>query len=137
MCMTDKFFGELARVIGRPDLTADARFGTPSSRQSNRAALTEIIDAELRRETSKYWLGKLGGVLPIAPVLDLAQALDNPFLRTTGMIRDLPHPAKPEMRALANPIKVDGKRLEQSVCSALGADNDVYLASPVAKRAMP
>ena len=73
-------------------------------------------------------------MLPIAPVLDLAQALDNPFLRATDMIRDLPHPAKPEMRALANPIKVDGKRLEQSVCSALGADNDAYLR-PVAKRA--
>ena len=76
-------------------------------------------------------------MLPIAPVLDLAQALDNPFLRATDMIRDLPHPAKPGMRALANPIKVNGKRLEQSVCSALGADNDAYLASPVAKRAMP
>jgi len=136
MCMTDKFFGELARVIGRPDLTADARFGSPSSRQSNRAALTGIIDAELRRETNEYWLGKLGGVLPIAPVLDLAQALDNPFLRATDMIRDLPHPAKPEMRALANPIKVDGKRLEQSVCSPLGADNDAYLR-PLAKRALP
>ena len=138
MCMTDKFFGDLARVIGRPDLMTDPRFGSPSSRQSNRDALTEIIDAELRRETSRYWLGKLGGVLPIAPVLDLAQALDNPFLRATGMIRDLPHPAKPDMRALANPIKFNGQRLGQSVCSALGADNDAYLGErPVAKRAMP
>jgi len=65
-------------------------------------------------------------------VLDLAQALDNPFLRTTQMIRDVPHPAKPDMRALANPIKVNGERLEQAVCSALGADNDAYLADPPA-----
>jgi crotonobetainyl-CoA:carnitine CoA-transferase CaiB-like acyl-CoA transferase len=136
MCMTDRFFGELARVIGRPDLTSDARFGTPSSRQANREALTEIIDTELRRHTSAHWLGKLGGVLPVAPVLDLAQALDNPFLRATEMIRDVPHPAKPGMRILANPIKVDGKRLEQSVCSALGADNAAYLTDgPAAKRA--
>src|SRR5262245_32537047 len=123
MCMTDRFFGELARVIGRPDLMSDARVGTPSSRQANREALTEIIDTELRKQTNAHWLGKLGGVLPVAPVLDLAQALDNPFLRATDMIRDVPHPAKPGMRVLANPIKVDGKRLEQSVCSALGADN--------------
>jgi crotonobetainyl-CoA:carnitine CoA-transferase CaiB-like acyl-CoA transferase len=136
MCMTDRFFGELARVIGRPDLTSDARVGTPSSRQANREALTEIIDTELRRHTSAHWLGKLGGVLPVAPVLDLAQALDNPFLRATEMIRDVPHPAKPGMRILANPIKVDGKRLEQSVCSALGADNAAYLTDgPAAKRA--
>lgn len=136
MCMTDKFFGELARAIGRPDLMADARFGSPSSRQANRDALTEIIDAELRKQTNAHWLDRLGGVLPIAPVLDLAQALDNPFLRTTDMIRDVPHPAKPGMRALANPIKVDGKRLDQSVCSALGADNHIYLGDPaLAKRA--
>jgi crotonobetainyl-CoA:carnitine CoA-transferase CaiB-like acyl-CoA transferase len=128
MCMTDKFFGELARAIARPDLMNDPRFGTPSRRQQHRDALTEIIDAELSRETNAHWLGRLGGILPIAPVLDLAQALGNPLLRATEMIRNVPHPAKPGLRALANPIKVNGKRLDQAVCSALGADNDVYLA---------
>src|SRR6202165_852086 len=65
MCMTDKFFGELARAIGRPDLIADARYDNQSIRQANRDALTEIIDAQLRRQTNEYWLSKLGGVLPI------------------------------------------------------------------------
>src|SRR5205807_8671199 len=88
MCMTDKFFGELARAIGRDDLIGDTRFATPASRQANRDALTAMIDAELMRETNAHWLGRLGGVLPIAPVLDLAQALDNPFLRQTRLIRD-------------------------------------------------
>jgi crotonobetainyl-CoA:carnitine CoA-transferase CaiB-like acyl-CoA transferase len=131
MCMTDKFFGELARAISRPDLMDDARFGSPSRRQQNRDALTEIIDAELSKQTNAHWLGRLGGILPIAPVLDLAEALGNPLLRTTGMIRNVPHPAKPGLRALANPIKVNGKRLDQAVCSALGADNDIYLAEAV------
>jgi crotonobetainyl-CoA:carnitine CoA-transferase CaiB-like acyl-CoA transferase len=134
MCMTDKFFGELAHAIARPDLTSDARFGTPSSRQANRDALTEIIDAELSKQTNAHWLGKLGGVLPIAPVLDLAQALDNPLLRATEMIRNVPHPAKPGMRLLANPIKIDGRRLDQSVCSPLGADNAEYLADASAQK---
>lgn len=136
MCMTDRFFGELARAIGRPDLPDDPRFATRALRQEHRDALTAIIDAELRRQTSAHWLEKLGGVLPIAPVLDLGDALDNPFLRATEMIRDVPHPAKPDMRALANPIKVNGQRLDQAVCSALGADNATYLADPpAAKRA--
>jgi crotonobetainyl-CoA:carnitine CoA-transferase CaiB-like acyl-CoA transferase len=128
MCMTDKFFGELARAIARPDLMDDGRFGTPSRRQQHRDALTAIIDAELSKQTNAHWLGRLGGILPIAPVLDLALALDNPLLRATDMIRTVPHPKKPGLRVLANPIKVNGKRLDQAVCSALGADNDVYLA---------
>jgi crotonobetainyl-CoA:carnitine CoA-transferase CaiB-like acyl-CoA transferase len=134
MCMTDKFFAELANAIGRPELVSDPRFTTQASRQANRDSLTEIIDRELSQKPTEHWLAKLNGVLPVAPVLDLAEALENPFLRSTGMIRDTPHPAKPDMRTLANPIKINGSRLEQAVCSQLGADNAEYLNNPPASR---
>jgi crotonobetainyl-CoA:carnitine CoA-transferase CaiB-like acyl-CoA transferase len=134
MCMTDKFWGELVKAIGRPELTSDPRFATQASRQADRDALTAIIDHELGQQRTEHWLKKLNGVLPIAPVLDLAQALENPFLHATGMIRDTPHPARPDMRTLANPIKIDGKRLEQTVCSQLGADNAEYLDHPLPSR---
>jgi hypothetical protein len=48
------------------------------------------------------------------------------------MIREVDHPAK-RLRVLANPIKVNGQRLDQSPCSQFGADNDAYL--PAAERA--
>jgi crotonobetainyl-CoA:carnitine CoA-transferase CaiB-like acyl-CoA transferase len=134
MCMTDKFWAELVNAIGRPELALDPRFAAQASRQANRDALTEIIDHELSQKPTEHWLAKLNGVLPVAPVLDLAQALENPFLVSTGMIRDTPHPAKPNMRTLANPIKINGKRLEQTVCSQLGADNAEYLNNPPASR---
>jgi crotonobetainyl-CoA:carnitine CoA-transferase CaiB-like acyl-CoA transferase len=134
MCMTDKFWAELVNAVGRPELVLDQRFATQASRQANRDALTEIIDRELSQKPTEHWLAKLNGVLPVAPVLDLAEALENPFLRSTGMIRDTPHPARPDMRTLANPIKINGKRLEQTVCSQLGADNAEYLNTPPASR---
>jgi crotonobetainyl-CoA:carnitine CoA-transferase CaiB-like acyl-CoA transferase len=127
MCMTDKFWQAFVDAMERPDLKADSRFATVASRQENRDALTEIVDRELRKRPNSYWLGKLGGVLPVAPVLDLAQALDSPFLTETEMIRNVPHPAKRGFRSLANPIKINGQRLEQSVCSPLGADNATYV----------
>ena len=127
MCMTDKFWTELCNAIGRPELVSDPRFATPASRQANRDVLTDIIDRELSQKPTAHWLAKLNGVLPVAPVLDLAQALENPFLHSTGMIRNTPHPARPDMRTLANPIKINGQRLEQTVCSQLGADNAAYL----------
>jgi crotonobetainyl-CoA:carnitine CoA-transferase CaiB-like acyl-CoA transferase len=129
MCMTDKFWAELVNAIGRTELLSDPRFETQASRQANRDALTDIIDGELSQQPNEHWLAKLNGVLPIAPVLNLTQALENPFLRSTGMIRNTPHPAKSDMRTLANPIKVNGKRLEQSACSPLGADNAEYLTN--------
>jgi crotonobetainyl-CoA:carnitine CoA-transferase CaiB-like acyl-CoA transferase len=127
MCMTDKFWNELATAIGRPDLASDPRFVTQALRQANRTALTEIIDGEMRKQPNAYWLGKFNGVLPVAPVLDLAQALDSPFLKTTEMIHTISHPEKPAMRVLANPIKIDGQRLEQAPCSPYGADTESYI----------
>ena len=126
MCMTDKFWGELVRAIGRPDLASDPRFASQALRQANRDLLTSLIDAEMRCQSNAYWLGKLSGVLPVAPVLDLAQALDNPFLKTAGMVTVISHPEKPEMRVLANPIKINGQRLSQAPCSSFGADNPAY-----------
>jgi crotonobetainyl-CoA:carnitine CoA-transferase CaiB-like acyl-CoA transferase len=127
MCMTDRFWGELLTAIGRTDLSADPRFATQALRQANRDVLTEILDGELKRESTAFWLKKLTGVLPVAPVLDLAQALDSPFLQTTEMIHTVSHPAKPNMRVLSNPIKIDGERLSQTPCSSYGADTATYV----------
>jgi crotonobetainyl-CoA:carnitine CoA-transferase CaiB-like acyl-CoA transferase len=127
MCMTDKFWSELLAAIGRADLASDPRFATQPLRQTNREALTVIIDGELKRASNAYWLKKLNGVLPVAPVLDLAEALDSPFLQTTEMINTVAHPAKPAMRVLSNPIKINGERLSQTPCSAYGADTAAYV----------
>ncbi|HET7493478.1 MAG TPA: CoA transferase, partial [Bradyrhizobium sp.] len=80
------------------------------------------------------WLDKLNGIVPVAPVLDIAQSLENPYLAETQMISKVPHPAKPDLRALANPIKINGKRLEQSVCPPLGADNAALVGQPSRQR---
>jgi crotonobetainyl-CoA:carnitine CoA-transferase CaiB-like acyl-CoA transferase len=127
MCLTDKFWNALLEVLERPDLGTDARFASQAARIANRKELTQALDAEFLRHPSLHWISRLAGVLPVAPVFDLEQALDSPFLRTTGMISHVPHPARPDMRVLANPIKIDGRRLSQQVCSAVGADNEAVL----------
>ncbi len=51
------------------------------------------------------------------------------------MVSTVPHPAKPDFKMLANPLKIDGVRPEQTVCSPLGADNEALLGSAHAKAA--
>jgi crotonobetainyl-CoA:carnitine CoA-transferase CaiB-like acyl-CoA transferase len=130
MCMTEKFWRTLCDVIGRADLPEDDRFATADRRREHRDALTAVLDVELRKQTTEHWLAQLTGKIPIAPVYDLAQALDAPFTRHTGMVRTIAHPARPDLRVLANPLKLDGVRPEQRACAALGADNATLL-SPV------
>lgn len=127
MCMTQKFWQLLIGELGRPDLGEDPRFVDPPSRRANMDALTPLLDAEFAGDTTENWLQRLCHLLPAAPVYDLARALDNPFVHQIGMVRTVPHPQKPDFRALANPIKLAGERLPSKVCSALGADTEALL----------
>jgi crotonobetainyl-CoA:carnitine CoA-transferase CaiB-like acyl-CoA transferase len=130
MCMTDKFWEALLAVLGRKDLGADPRFLSQAARRQHRDELTELLDAEFSKAATGHWLEVLSGVLPVAPVYDVAQALANPFVQTQGMIRTLEHPLKPDLKVFASPLKIDGKRPAQAVGSALGADNAALLATP-------
>jgi crotonobetainyl-CoA:carnitine CoA-transferase CaiB-like acyl-CoA transferase len=126
MCLTEKFWTALLQVIGRPEMASDPRFATAKARSENREALTAELDREFRKQPNAYWLRTLGGVLPIAPVHDLAAALDSPFV-VQRMISNVPHPARPGMRVLANPIRINGKQLSQKPCPPAGADNETVL----------
>jgi crotonobetainyl-CoA:carnitine CoA-transferase CaiB-like acyl-CoA transferase len=127
MCMTEKFWQELMGVLGRPALADDARFSTMPARREHREALTPLLDAIFETDTTANWLQRLQGVLPAAPVHDLAQALENPVPIATGMIRHTPHPEREDFRSFANPILLDGARLPAKSAPALGADTDAIL----------
>jgi len=127
MCMTEKFWTGLTSVLNRNDLLRDPRFASPEARRVNREALSAMLDEEFRKATTAEWLKRLSGKLPVGPVYDLPQALENPFVAQTGMIHTVAHPANPELRLLSNPIKVDGSRLHSPVCASLGADNEKLL----------
>jgi crotonobetainyl-CoA:carnitine CoA-transferase CaiB-like acyl-CoA transferase len=127
MCMLDKFWDELVRRIGRPELGSDPRFSSAPARRDNRDALTRELDGEFSRKTTANWLSVLRGAIPVAPVYDVAEAFANPFVAESGMISMMSHPAKADFRLLANPLKIDGVRPKQTPCSPLGSDNDAVL----------
>jgi crotonobetainyl-CoA:carnitine CoA-transferase CaiB-like acyl-CoA transferase len=127
MCMTEKFWRALLGVLARDDLAADPRYADAQARRDNRDALTTVLDTEFQRATTGHWLARLQGLLPVAPVHDLPQALDNPYARQIGMVRPLPHPARPDFRVLANPIKLDGARLPSRLAPTLGEHTDQVL----------
>jgi crotonobetainyl-CoA:carnitine CoA-transferase CaiB-like acyl-CoA transferase len=132
MCMTDKFWTNLVDALGRPDLKTDPRFATAALRRRNRAALTELLDGELRKRPTRAWLQTFAALLPAAPVYEMDEALDAEFPRRTGMVRNVPTADRPDFLVLGNPIKIDGKRPEQVAAPTLGADNDALLARETA-----
>ena len=126
MAQLDKFWGLLVETIGAEHLRSDARFATMAARLEHRDDLTRILDGIFLQHPTEYWVETLGGKVPVAPVYDLATALDSP--RVADMIATVAHPDRPEgMRVLANPIKLDGERLPLAAAPKLGADTDAVL----------
>jgi crotonobetainyl-CoA:carnitine CoA-transferase CaiB-like acyl-CoA transferase len=129
MAQLPKFWSILVDAIGRSDLKDDPRFRTPADRLAHRDALTQVLDAVFETQPTQHWIELLSGKVPVAPVHDLASAMDNPYLQETGMMQTVQHPDREALRVLASPIRVDGERLPSRAGPLLGADNDEVLAS--------
>ncbi len=112
MCQTPKFWDLFCQLAGADGLKADPRFADIPSRRQNLEALTEAVDAALSSRTTAEWMDILGGHVPFAPVLDIAQALDNPYVERVGMIEPVAHPdaRDGQLRTLASPFRINGER---------------------------
>jgi crotonobetainyl-CoA:carnitine CoA-transferase CaiB-like acyl-CoA transferase len=128
MAQLPKFWTVLVERIGRPDLADDPRFHRPADRLAHRDVLTETLDAIFGTAPTAHWLERLQGHMPVAPVHDVAAALDSGFVADTGMVDTVAHPDRPELRVLASPIRLDGERLPNRAGPLLGADSEAVLA---------
>ena len=126
MAQLPKFWALLADTLGVGHLKDDPRFATVPARLANRDALTTILDGVFLQHPTAHWVDLLGGIVPVAPVYGLGDALDSG--EVADMIDTVDHPDRPEgMRVLANPIRVDGARLPNRAAPKLGADTDGVL----------
>ncbi|RJY10049.1 CaiB/BaiF CoA transferase family protein [Aurantiacibacter aquimixticola] len=128
MCQLPKFWDILCERIGRTDLLEDERFTSNADRLANRAVLTELLDAHFQTQPMAHWQELLGGHVPVAPVYELGDALDNPWAETVGMRQTIAHPDRARMETLASPIRIDGERPQNRAAPLLGADTDAILA---------
>ena len=127
MCVLPKFWVQLCRIIGLPDLPEDPRFVSPRDRLDNRDALAALLDAAFRQHSTAHWMGQLAGRVPVAPVLTLPESLDNPYFAQTGGIQSIDHPDRPGLRVLSNPIRLNGQRARATPAPKRGADTDAIL----------
>ena len=129
MCNKEKFWPALCRALERPEWASDARFRTFADRLANRPLVNEVVEAELLKRSTGEWLAIFGGAVPAAPVLDVAQALENPFVTEHGRLAEVPHAPAPggAYRALAPPVRCAGERAPLQPAPALGADTESIL----------
>lgn len=127
MCQNPRFWDLLLEGLEGKSLGEDERFKDLALRLENRDALTQKLDDIFSGKTTQEWVDHYKGKIPIAPVFDMAEALDNPFVEELGLITEVQHSQRDRMRVLHNPIKVDGERLPAQPGPKLGEDTDRLL----------
>ncbi|HEY7656940.1 MAG TPA: CoA transferase [Burkholderiales bacterium] len=127
MCNKEKFWPALCAKLERPEWIEDARFRRFPDRLRHRDLLTGMLDRELERRTTAEWLERFAGVVPAAPVNDLAQALDNPFVTEHGRLQTLPHPARGSFRMVASPVRCGSEEPPARPAPGLGAHTEELL----------
>ncbi|MDH3714628.1 MAG: CoA transferase [Gammaproteobacteria bacterium] len=127
MCNKEKFWPALCDALARPDWKSDPRFKTFKDRLAHRDLLTEMLDAALSGRATQEWLEIFAGVVPAAPVNDIAQALDNPFVTEQCRLQTLAHPAGGEYRLVANPVRSASGETPARPAPGLGEHTDELL----------
>lgn len=129
MCQTPKFWETFCQRADCQSLNEDQRFSSIKARRENLADLTQEIDDVMQQKTTEEWMVLLGGQVPFAPVYDLKEALDNPYVTDISLRDSVDHPdaESGKLHMVASPIKVNGQRPKASRAPKLGEHTDALL----------
>ncbi len=99
------FYQALCRALGREDLTsAQWELGR---RQEVRQAFREAFASQPRQ----YWLERLARAgTCVSPVHSIAEAVEDPQLRQRGMVWEVSHPLRGQVRVCGSLWHLDGRR---------------------------
>lgn len=130
-CLTQKFWENFARAIFRPELIKDERFLEHQTRLEHRVALEEIINKELKKRDSNYWLDRLNEFdVPNAPILNVGEALEQPHCQARDLVTNISHPQLGDIKVVGNPIKFGDKTVKQhSAPPRLGENSSEILST--------
>lgn len=109
---TDKLWQAACDGIGRPDLTQDARFASPSLRARHQDALRELLEQEFMKHDAAALLAIFNqrGV-PCAPLYTYSQVLADAQVQHMQWVEDLQLPNGVRTKTIVSPQRVSGQRL--------------------------
>ena len=128
MCNKEKFWPALCTVLGREEWAGDPRFDNFKERLQNRLVIQELLDDHLSGKTTAEWLETFAGRVPAAPINDLREALENPFVTEEGRIQTLDLPDYGTYRMLQYPVRCGGAETPARPAPKLGEHTDELLS---------
>ena len=81
------------------------------------------------KKNTKEWLKDFGGVVPAAPILDLKQSLENPFLKDRRNIQTLKTKHGVDISLLKTPVHLKEDNQDDFTAPELGDHTDEVLSN--------
>lgn len=107
----DAIFGRLCEALELEDLADDPRFRTNPDRVAHREELIPILEERIREYDTDELLDRMEEhSVPCSPIQDVAEVVEHPQVRASGMLDPAPHPEVPDYRDAGIPLKVGGER---------------------------
>jgi len=122
MCNKEKFWPLLATAMDHPEWAEKPEYRTYADRLKNRDAFNQEIEGVLLTDTTENWISRFAGRVPAAPVYDIAQALENPFVHERHGVVTATDETGRKVKGVACPIRCPGENLPLHAAPALGAD---------------
>lgn len=123
----EKFFRALVTGMDLPELAADERFIDFDARSEHRDELLAILSGRFAERSTAEWLDRLRGIVPIAPVRSLEQALDVDELRSRSMLAQYDHHSFGVVRSIGLPLTMSRFEPTYTAGPSLGGDLDAIL----------
>jgi CoA:oxalate CoA-transferase len=123
----EKFWSQIAVLIGLEELLTDSRFATNEDRLAHRDELDDYVAKALRKDTTARWIKRLAG-LPVAPINDIPAALQDEHVTATNGVGTLDHDGI-SLRAPTTPIRWEGEDPVATLPRTRGADTATVLRS--------
>ena len=120
----DSLWRKFCDVAGAADLANDARFATNVLRVANRRETVAAVRALLATRRRDDWVAVCGDAgIPCSPVHTLGEMAAHPHTAASGLIQEYEHPAYGVLKAIAQPLKLHGERLDLGTAPPLFAQH--------------
>jgi crotonobetainyl-CoA:carnitine CoA-transferase CaiB-like acyl-CoA transferase len=103
---TDGQWQRFFTLAGRPDLAQDQQYASARARSRNFDTLYQTLGDIVATRTTQQWMDLLENAdIPMAPVHQLTDVLNDPHLAATGFFQRFEHPTEGNIRLMGIPVK--------------------------------
>jgi crotonobetainyl-CoA:carnitine CoA-transferase CaiB-like acyl-CoA transferase len=140
MLQSDRYWPDLTRALGHPELATDERFEDRGNRAENAEAAIAILDQIFATRTREEWMSQLAeseGDFIYTLVNSVDDLPDDPQVLANDYVVDFDHPQYGETRVLGLPVRLSetpgsvrlpapelGQHTEEVLSDVLGYDRN-------------